>query len=129
MLTDLGLLSPEAFEKYFEPIDVFKPKLGCIDRLPCLNCRHLIMDSICLCLGFFICPNCGYKNGLNNKAMITKITKWKTEDGKEFDSEIEALKYENKRLERLVGYQKSLDSQREPVSSYGSSGGGGMINL
>ena len=34
---------------------------GCIDSLACLKCYHVIGDSICLCAGIGVCPNCGYE--------------------------------------------------------------------
>src|SRR3990167_9652616 len=36
---------------------------GCISTLACQNCGSLVSDSICLCMGIFICPQCNYNNG------------------------------------------------------------------
>lgn len=35
---------------------------GCISALACPHCYHVISDSICLCVGYFVCPNCGKEN-------------------------------------------------------------------
>jgi hypothetical protein len=36
---------------------------GCIPTLPCEKCFALITDSICLCAGCFVCPECKHQNG------------------------------------------------------------------
>lgn len=36
---------------------------GCTSTLPCERCFALITDSICLCLGRFVCPECKHQNG------------------------------------------------------------------
>ena len=59
--------------------------------------------------------------------MPKQITKWITEDGKEFDSELFALRHETKvqseKLKELNYLRKKFD--KDDCSSYGSSGGGG----
>ena len=56
--------------------------------------------------------------------MAQEITKWKTDDGKEFNTEVEALRHEN-----LILAQKAhawdREQEKHHTSSYGSSGGGG----
>ena len=65
------LKSKEEVDKYRS--DLFKRRCeagaqycGCIGTLPCKNCFSLISDSICLCAGYFICPECGFENGKIN---------------------------------------------------------------
>lgn len=36
---------------------------GCIGELACIHCYHVISDSICLCIGVFVCPKCEGQNG------------------------------------------------------------------
>lgn len=67
MLYDRGLQTPEQIRDYYK----WQSKLGtpghersgCISARLCENCFHLISDSICLCIPYFICPNCGFENG------------------------------------------------------------------
>src|SRR5690242_6607171 len=64
MLTDKGLQTAEqikAHEEFFQ--DFLTNKQGCIGARICKGCNHLIQDSLCLCSGFFKCPNCGHENG------------------------------------------------------------------
>ena len=35
---------------------------GCISSRPCMNCYKIISDSICLCINYFKCPDCGHIN-------------------------------------------------------------------
>ena len=45
--------------------DISSPeRLGCISTLPCEKCFALITDSICLCVGCFVCPECKHQNGV-----------------------------------------------------------------
>lgn len=46
---------------------------GCIDRRVCEKCSHIIVDSICLCIPCFTCPNCGFENGAWVKEMNKQI--------------------------------------------------------
>lgn len=43
---------------------------GCISTKACEGCGHLITDSVCLCVGIFTCPNCGYENGQETKKQL-----------------------------------------------------------
>lgn len=36
---------------------------GCISTRACEGCGLLVSDSICLCVGRFTCPKCGYEQG------------------------------------------------------------------
>lgn len=59
--------------------------------------------------------------------MATQITKWRTVDGEEFETEVEALRHESKVLGCKVAHYEANEQRRdrERSSSYGSSGGGG----
>lgn len=48
---------------------------GCISSRICEKCKHLISDSICLCVGVFTCPNCQFENGQKIKALIEEARK------------------------------------------------------
>lgn len=37
---------------------------GCITSLACIHCGLIVNDSLCLCVGCFICPGCDKQNGL-----------------------------------------------------------------
>jgi hypothetical protein len=58
---------------------------------------------------------------------MEKVIQWKADDGKVYNSEIEALKAENAYWKAKAKLYKGLceTKQEEPQSSYGSSGGGG----
>jgi len=69
--------------------------------------------------------------------MAKKVIVWASEDGRQFDSETEALRadveYMKTKIEQLEkcvkDWEQRAERQRrissEPISSYGSSGGGG----
>ena len=65
MLKDLGLATEEQIKTESERLNWIKsPEVrGCISTRICSNCHHLISDSICLCIGYFMCPNCKFENG------------------------------------------------------------------
>lgn len=65
MLSDRGLQTEEQIKAHEEFLRTrFSNGLhGCISERICEKCKHLISDSICLCIGCFICPNCGHENG------------------------------------------------------------------
>lgn len=63
MLYDTGLVT----EEQRKIIDGNFPHggwkyVGCIDRRICNGCQHVIVDSVCFCLPYFICPSCGFEN-------------------------------------------------------------------
>ena len=66
MLYDKGPTTPEQIEAHrrFESSRLLSGHHGCISSRICVKCHHLISDSICLCAGFFECPNCGHENGI-----------------------------------------------------------------
>jgi len=72
MLTDLGLQTPEQILKHKERVSQWLEATGggCISELVCNGCSHLIADSICLCSGYFICPNCQLVNGKENCGVV-----------------------------------------------------------
>lgn len=37
---------------------------GCITSLACIHCGLVVHDTLCLCVGNFMCPGCGQRNGL-----------------------------------------------------------------
>lgn len=51
---------------------------GCISSRICEKCNHLISDSICLCLPYFVCPNCGFENGVRIKEGIKNIREFRS---------------------------------------------------
>jgi len=63
--------------------------------------------------------------------MAKQISKWESDDGQLFDTEIEVLRYENAKLHESVrqamarAVRPRSTSRDEPASGYGSSGGGG----
>jgi hypothetical protein len=59
---------------------------GCIDRAVCKKCHHLIVDSICLCSGYFVCPNCGHENGRGVMDHIASIERGSATMGFYFDT-------------------------------------------
>ncbi len=65
MLYDRGLQTLEQIKEHREGLKKrgSGSHHGCISSLICDNCNHLISDSICLCIGIFTCPNCGFRNG------------------------------------------------------------------
>lgn len=70
MLYDKGLASPEQIKQLEESNDRWLESVingarstGCISSRLCKNCKHIISDSICMCIGHFICPNCSFENG------------------------------------------------------------------
>lgn len=60
------LRTKEAAEAYNKKIYDYRANAvghpGCISSLACLNCYHVISDSVCLCIGTFTCPKCGKEN-------------------------------------------------------------------
>lgn len=80
MLYDRGLQTPEQIKKYHEYMDIRGKSIlngtfatACVGERLCENCNHLISDSICLCVGVFTCPNCGFKNGKEIEENIKKM--------------------------------------------------------
>lgn len=71
MLTDLGLQTEEQIKqrqnddktRYEQMLKGVSTGWGCVGTRICENCKHLISDSICLCIPVFTCPNCQFKNG------------------------------------------------------------------
>lgn len=69
MLKDLGVLDEDSLKSYKQLLNYRKNSIlsgqsfGCISSLVCDGCNHLISDGICLCAGYFVCPNCGTENG------------------------------------------------------------------
>lgn len=47
---------------------------GCIGSLACENCFYIVSDQVCLCAGFFICPNCGVEHGKKIQFISTTLT-------------------------------------------------------
>lgn len=80
MLYDLGLQTEEQIKNHKEELDrrfnPFNPNYynsgGCVGSRVCEKCKHLISDSICLCVGVFVCPSCGFKNGGEIDEMMKK---------------------------------------------------------
>lgn len=35
---------------------------GCVSQRACRSCGAIVSDSICMCVGAFTCPRCGYEN-------------------------------------------------------------------
>lgn len=64
MLTTGKTLTKDEAKEYRKSITLAKLNGGgCIATLPCDNCGILVTDSICLCVGCFMCPACGHENG------------------------------------------------------------------
>lgn len=55
MLTDTGRTAED-------PSIYNRPSTqGCVDTRACSECGAIVRDNICLCMGCFTCPRCGYK--------------------------------------------------------------------
>lgn len=63
MLFDKGLATEKDRDNIKASIEYRKTHTACMDRAICQGCFHLIVDSICMCLPIFTCPNCGFENG------------------------------------------------------------------
>lgn len=70
MLKDLGLATAEQIKSHKDFFSNWRGQHGCVSSAICKNCNHLISDSLCLCSGVFICPNCGIKNGYNTETKL-----------------------------------------------------------
>lgn len=70
MLTDLGLQTEEQIKNYNDSCNRRAKDLlngswhGCVSTFLCKNCNHLFSDSICLCAGLGVCPNCKFDNSI-----------------------------------------------------------------
>ena len=71
MLKDLGLQTEEQIKAHNDCLS--KRDRGCVSSRICENCKHLISDSICLCIGIFTCPNCNFRNGAKFEEQIDKL--------------------------------------------------------
>ncbi len=69
----------EKFNKDLVEIRCNPEKYGssCISCRPCDNCYIMVFDTICLCVGNFTCPKCGFENGIkyiNRPLVFSPIT-------------------------------------------------------
>lgn len=62
-------LTKEEYEKWKESFTKFlydraiNNWVGCISTRVCEYCYIEVSDGVCLCIGYFICPQCGKQNG------------------------------------------------------------------
>lgn len=47
---------------------------GCVGARACEGCKSIIADSICLCIPSFICPECGFDNGVEYRKIMGKFS-------------------------------------------------------
>ncbi len=70
MLSDKGLATEEDYKRFEAVQEYRKHHTTCVGFRICENCKHVISDSICLCIGIFTCPNCNFENGSKIKSMM-----------------------------------------------------------
>ncbi len=69
-----NLGSLEAAKKYnYQRIELNLKFGGCRSSAACLNCFHVIFNSICLCAGVGVCPNCGFDNSVKFNVSSTSF--------------------------------------------------------
>lgn len=91
---------------------------GCINRRICSKCGHLISDSLCLCIGVFTCPNCGYENkqGTKAKGNFAKSHGYLTEDSQFSFVKPKIPDFPGKKVKQV--YLAARYSRREELCKY-----------